>query len=1176
MSKLWAEIWSRPGDSSYGRLIDDPQAVEGTLHDTLNGIGDGTLKIPASFDRFDEILNIDLGTPANSATSTVKIFSDDSPTTPLFEWFPNKLYPTTTKDDPKVRVDGVGRNALLAHARLEPYDWDGSDDFAPLDPDWQFGGGRNLLQNPGFEVTPMPNGSFEDGNTGYWQATEAGPSGDIFDDASLVAVDDPANADSGDFYGQITSVDGPDAGALRSISGLTEGKTYTITGKMDEPTASGDRFRAGISDASTATHTNAYEEDGYWWAEVDNATQGNGASDGTWQTFTLTFVATGPTADLVIVYADPGAGPDFRIDTWAMTGEGVGLFPWYPHTAAFIDTFEHDTTVVHSGTGSVKVQSTDFVYTSPYTGLQGWARTGPAQTVSITPGKTYTASAWIRQDSGSDKTFILLLQRTTLEGTIGTPGSSWMSGKRVVVPSGTWTKVTLTDVADTSEVQFEVRWEYQGAFDSSGHQSPVYYVDDTVLYEGLPATTVGEILRRIYEHAINPSLRTSLICWDDGSTTDTPYLTLDFSDTVDSNGNAWDTDELITKLTLRQSYSQIMANLVRQFGYEYRIVPNNVETGTYLWQVYNPGTMETDYTSAASPAIQGGASDIRRGLNRFVPQGSDTMVEGLGRVTARARNTALMSAMGRIEASVLDRDAPDLSAAASAASSSMSQALTDGDSYSYTLAGSIQDQPLVDYVLGDLLTIDDPPEVSTSARLVDVTATFTSRSTEWEVQFGSAVTLAPEAAVASAVSGLLSKFEYPDQDTVGVAFGGGGAGGAFTVQIASSSGPEIERDKADLVAVGTSDDTVIQSAVDLIHSNSTNGGTIWLGGGDFNVDVGSIDLGIGITLRGSSQFRTRLVVTGTSGTVIEKGAGSRVEHLSIIGPGSNTVLGVKGGVRGSVSDVVFNGVNQCIEPNNIFLVENCQVEVSGPLFIADNGGYESVTIRGCVQVGQIDVGSGAYWTLDGNSSSLSITADGATNLSIPSHTFDQASAVNDALLELTNVDGFVIGTIMARETNGWDGALFDTCSEGVIGKIEIGGSDQGLTVDTCANLRFGEVLVGADDYCGEHGIEVVDSTDVTFGGATIINPGQNTDDTYDGLLVTGGSRVRARDVVVISTLTTSPQPRYGINFASGSGHSYLDCEVYTAANFASGAYSNAAGATNTWPAAGGAQGDNLL
>lgn len=717
---VFLEIWTRPGDATFGRLIDGLPVSSMSIHATMNGEGDGSARVPNSFDRFDEILLID---GASSERSLARLFSESDPTTPIFEWLPSAILPTSAKADFEADISGRGFASILRDAVTMEFDWDGSDDFVSLDPDWQFGASNDLIQNGTFELGATPNGGFELGNTDYWTTTT--DNGGAFDDVtSFGAVEDAAVARSGDWYGACNPI-ASYSGVRRSFSNLTPGVTYSIVGYLREPANSGLRYLAGVTGASSASHANAFEADGYWWAELSNDPMGTGSSTNTWQPFTLTFVANTDTVQLVVVYADAGNGPIFYVDDWAASGEGMGLAPWFPNAIyGTVDRMEISNAQAHSGSSSMLMQVTDEL--DPR--FNDYANARISQIVQLTVGKTYTARAWMRQDSGSAERLYFIVRRNGRVGGAQDSGAYWMAYQSQLVSSGVWTLFEFTFVSDFAEVFVEFSWRDTPA---AAAQSPVFYADDVALFEGLPATSVGEILTLLYEPYIDAALRNPIV-WDDG--TGSPYLTLDFDEDLDSAGEAWFETEISVKIWLRMTLLDVLEQLSGSYDIEWRVVPDDVEAGTWLLQVYNPGGMQTDYTTAAAPAIQGGSSDVVRQIRRILPSGTELMVEGLGRVTARDRNSDLVTALGRMESARLDRELPSLQAAAEAVFADASNVERTGKTYSYTLVDP-QDEPLTDYLIGDALTIHDPPEVSDEARLVDVTATFTPNRAEWTVIF---------------------------------------------------------------------------------------------------------------------------------------------------------------------------------------------------------------------------------------------------------------------------------------------------------------------------------------------------------------------------------------------------------------------------------------------------------
>jgi hypothetical protein len=351
---------------------------------------------------------------------------------------------------------------------------------------------------------------------------------------------------------------------------------------------------------------------------------------------------------------------------------------------------------------------------------------GAQQILTVTPGSIFQASVWVYPTSGTDEFRLGIFGIG--EELIAFDANDASGG---TYPVNQWSQITISDAllpTSATEVIFRLQC-------TNGPSDPsVFYIDDAIFQEGLAATDIGDILTQLYDDATTN--HAERLVWEDEANPGTPYLTLDFG-ALDSAGNVWAHSDIELKLWLRMTYLQVMTQIVNTWGYEWRIVPDDVEAGTWLWQVYNPGGMTIDYTAAAFPAIQGGAEDVRRSIARVLPNATDHLVEGLGRITARYRDTALESALGLIEGSRLDRELPNLTTIFDAAFEDSLAALTGGVTYVYDLTDP-GEMPLVAYLVGDLLTIHDPPEVEDEARLIDVIGTATAHQVIIGVQFAPA------------------------------------------------------------------------------------------------------------------------------------------------------------------------------------------------------------------------------------------------------------------------------------------------------------------------------------------------------------------------------------------------------------------------------------------------------
>lgn len=378
-----------------------------------------------------------------------------------------------------------------------------------------------------------------------------------------------------------------------------------------------------------------------------------------------------------------------------------------PAISGEYDSFRVTTTEAHTGTFSLLIDPAPI----------GKRFAGAQQVLNVKPGGIYQASVWVMTNSAAQE-YVLVIR--------GIDGDFIDSVPGVIPTAGVWTQISVPDVnvGDNEQIIFRI-----ANVNVSGNPA-TFFVDDGEFNEGLPPSTIGEILEELYADAAAD--HAGRVVWEDEANPGTPYLTLDFTDLVDSNGDAWVDPEISIKITMRFSYFQLMDQFAQTWGYEWRIVPDDPELGTWLWQVYNPGGMQTDFSAAASPAIQGGSSDTRRSLQRFIPDGTNHLVEGLGRITARATNAGLDSALGRIEASRIDRELPSEVGVASAAAQDALNTLASGVQYQYTLVDP-QSHPFVAYQLGDRLAVHDPPLVDDSARVADVEVSVSPTVTEYEV-----------------------------------------------------------------------------------------------------------------------------------------------------------------------------------------------------------------------------------------------------------------------------------------------------------------------------------------------------------------------------------------------------------------------------------------------------------
>lgn len=652
---LYATVWSRPGHATFGQTIAEPPSYTFSFHDGVGLMGDGALTVPESYTRFDDILKIDTATPANCVSSLVRIYDD---ATLVGEWLPGQLIPTTGKSDFDVKVSGRGIKSILTYARVEAWDWDGSVNFVPTFPDWIYGG-RNLVNNPGFEDSPCRP------------------------EVNEVTLDPTVTG------GTFTLSDGTD-----TTSAIPWNEAASNIENILE---------ADIAAIDDVLVTGSGQDGDPWVIEFVNPC-----------TFPGGLIFNGAS-----LTPAPGDSELTRTQFGALVPD-----PWTKS-----QTVSDGTPVIHGEYTSFRVTSTE-AHTGTFSLLIdpaaiGRRFAGAQQIVNVDPGGVYQASVWVKTNSASQQYRFVV--RGLDEDILQVQGGG-DALQQMTLPSGVWTEFSLPDVLVGDNTRIILRI---ANINVTGNPA-IFYVDDGAFDEGQAATTIGEILRELYEDATVD--HAGRVVWEDEANPGTPYLTLDFSDSVDSNGNAWVDPEISIKIWMRFNYFQVMDTFASTWGYEWRIVPDDPDLGTWLWQVYNPAGMQTDYSALSSPAIQGGSSDTRRSLQRFVPDGTNHLVEGLARLTSRATNTGLDSALGRIETSRIDRELPSDTSVSSAAAQDAANTLANGVQYQYTLVKP-QSRPLVAYQLGDRLAIHDPPQVEDDARFADVEIAVSPTVTEYEVTF---------------------------------------------------------------------------------------------------------------------------------------------------------------------------------------------------------------------------------------------------------------------------------------------------------------------------------------------------------------------------------------------------------------------------------------------------------
>lgn len=253
------------------------------------------------------------------------------------------------------------------------------------------------------------------------------------------------------------------------------------------------------------------------------------------------------------------------------------------------------------------------------------------------------------------------------------------------------------------------------------------------------------------------------------------------------------------------------------------------------------------------------------------------MVQGQGHLSARASDAGLLAAFGRLEGVALDTNITSTVDALLAAANGVTANIAGAEGLVYTFYPQANMfEPLVAYRPGDTISIEDPPVISGTRRIAQIEVAING---EYTVYF-SAVRLVGQTAVNEAVDFLLRKFQQADEvfDPGDAQIFGGG--GMMTVAVAASNASASSQSKADFICDGTDDQVLINEAIQICAD--TQGGTVWLSEGAFNID-GLIDVsGQAIDLRGLG-YDTILIFSQDFDPLINLGPQSRLLDMTVRG-----------------------------------------------------------------------------------------------------------------------------------------------------------------------------------------------------------------------------------------------------------------------------------------------------
>lgn len=1041
MTNIRLEVWDRLGTAGFEKKI----ATLDTLSDSarlqpVNGVGEGRASLPDYFDRAGTVLHTDPANPANNVRSLVRAYLDGDVSgvdPPYVEWLPDQIVPPQDSESGQFEISGLGREAMVRDAVVEPWDWDGNAEWLSTWPDWIYGG-KDIVGPVETTFAPAINAVWIDAGATGTATIDIDLDGGGFQSATVAPGDsafDVEQAIEALAYGITADVEG--SGTIANpwqIKLLDPAGTYVVA--ISSSGLSGGRIYTNQEQFGSLLPV------GWTESRVGSTTIGHGI---------LT---------------------DFRASL------GGGADPTLPAGC--------DTWVVFLG--------------------QEWYFPGVQTIRRVIPGGVYfLPPVWLyAQGAAAD---VRVVVRDLNEQLLAQEEVS-LASNTLTQSTGVWTGPAVVGGTGTMIIIPEGVYEIVYRLGHIGAGTPPrIFLGCPSMTEGFPASNIGVIVGDLYtdwtaNHAASPFPLSYWVHGDGGF-----YLALDFDGTNDSANNPWPRDEEIT-IKRGERFDKVLGKIVG-LGYEWRVVPGPVD-GYYLLQIFTAPTLGTDFSALDTPTIRGGRDVARRSLRRWLSK-TGSLVEGAAQFFAHATNTAARSTWGvSSDYSVrLDfEEGPTAVAAAERVSDQLRKTrslvinLTDTNQATNPIPGR-------DYVAGDTIRVLDPPLiVDDPERVWSILYSQDAQGLTWEVQLGNqsfadtggggaaAGVGAGKGAVsrpmAEAVRYLMEAQELvraPAREPLPTPITSGN-GGAPTVVVSAADSTQYSIDRADFKCTGINDEGTINLAIQAANRTGY-GGRVVLCEGTFFIEVPAA---------GGSAIR---LLDGTQ----------------LFG-----MLGFPASLRGTVLYCVNTGtpsaVAYVVEMDNETSVRDLLVDTTSPT--GNVAGIRTAAgsfIDGCVLLPSADAGILIRASVCRISNTHIVSSDTTDPLIASENT-----ATNKFEVQIVDCR-FEAGAVGVDLTIGSgntgdariDQNLFD----------QIGGTAIALDNDGC--MVRGNQIFGV----GGHGVHLNNVSNGIVADNIINEPGQNTNNTFDGIFVEGGSdRNSIQTNRIISSGGT--QARYGVNIAAGT------------------------------------------
>lgn len=851
VNRFHVEAWSLPLETTTRTVARIP-FLAGSFDDEVDrgGITRGSITVRGDWDRLAEVTD-----PDNDIESLIRVYRDN---TLVGSFFGRRTaQELTDKGEALVTITGPGlADGSFSSTTIEHFDYPTNP---TADPDWIWGAGSALngFRNGDFEDSEFVQGKrlfdvatqFEDGSLQGWKPLAAATGRPNVTVAPEVNTDD-AHAGS---YSLVFTPGDPTSGIYKPLR-VKGGEEYTFTVRIKSATT-GKRFLFGVNTlGGTTSHSNDFIISNFGYAELGNAAQGTGSTDGTWQLCTLTvtfpeFENLENEADTIITITSEssGTGPEVRVDTFSALGPGLGLLPWRQQNVNSppLPTFEQDTTNVNTGT-----YSGHFVTASAFHGIK-------QRVAGITPGRVYTFQAYVYHEIGSNQDFRIRMRRGDGDGLLKVETFS--------VPDSTWTQMTVTTLVDQEEILFDITKSTAGEF----------WVDTATVTEGMAAASWGAInIQLLDDLTTDHTAETAPYALDALGWVD--YTT--FTASLDSAGNAWTPAEVEYKAQAGKKFKAIATDGER-IGFEWELR----DTGSaFEYRIYNPYNWSTRTGGIGTNRVGTGVPDLRYGAGVIAgpiveqPAGANRVhISGAGGRFDIAIDQTKVNAVGT---RMLHQNDPNL-LGATTLSEVADRLLAERTEPVTAIKVNIDPKdhtgvptPYEHFNVGDTYPIDLAGIFTGAKRVVKVTTDFTPGYGRYTVEFDNrSYTSDPKKALAEAVRRLLEKFDEldgpvdesgPPDETV-EAFQGIGA--VPTYLIASADARQEIKNIADFVCDGVADHEEINAAITAMGNTPYGQGRFVFTAGDFNCTEGVDFSGASYSVLGMGRDSTYLYFASITG-----------------------------------------------------------------------------------------------------------------------------------------------------------------------------------------------------------------------------------------------------------------------------------------------------------------------